>query len=310
MESNISSELVQPVISKKQLKKLKREEHWVKNQDSIKEKWKLKKKLQKVNRKNKKKDTAKDTNIDFKSLQNGVLNKKALKLSRIEEFKLKLENSKQQIIIDCDFNSYMQNKEVQSLCGQIVRCHSVNKSLTIPFHIFLYNVSAMLHDQLMKAGLEFWQGVTCILKDDKQIDFDMFLAQYKIQKEKIIYLTGDSSNEICNITEDQILVIGGIVDRNRHKGLTLTKADELGLNHARLPIGDYINLKVSKILATNHVFEIIGFYQENKYKTEDVWKESFLSIIPKRKFNNTIETNKISLSDEEDEILLLSNTNT
>ena len=56
-------------------------------------------------------------------------------------------------------------------------------------------------------------------------------------------------------------VIGGFVDRNRHKGATHAKALQLGVRTARLPIGDdsaiVLGKEASRVLAVNHVFELM-----------------------------------------------------
>lgn len=70
-------------------------------------------------------------------------------------------------------------------------------------------------------------------------------------------MTADSSNIIDTLDDSKIYIIGGIVDRNRYKHLTLDKANKEGIQHAKLPIGDLIKLKSSTVLTVNHVFEII-----------------------------------------------------
>jgi len=59
----------------------------------------------------------------------------------------------------------------------------------------------------------------------------------------------------------------------------------MGISHVKLPIGDFINLKTSKILVTNHVFSILTYFTKKKGDL----KESFTSIIPKRKMEDDIE---------------------
>jgi hypothetical protein len=76
----------------------------------------------------------------------------------------------------------------------------------------------------------------------------------------------------------KVYIIGGIVDRNRHKGLTARKAAEQDIATARLPIDDYIRMAACRTLTTNHVFEILVRFQE----TRD-WQAAFTAVIPQRK---------------------------
>ena len=51
--------------------------------------------------------------------------------------------------------------------------------------------------------------------------------------EEIVYLTADSENVIDTLDATKVYVIGGIVDRNRYKSLTLDRAKERGIQTAR-----------------------------------------------------------------------------
>ena len=64
----------------------------------------------------------------------------------------------------------------------------------------------------------------------------------KIDKTKLVYLTADSKNEIKELDSEDVYIIGGIVDRNRYTNLALDKADQEGIRHGRLPIGDFMQL--------------------------------------------------------------------
>lgn len=55
-------------------------------------------------------------------------------------------------------------------------------------------------------------------------------------------------------------------------------AVEKGLNHARLPIDDFVKLKTRKVLTIDHVFRILASVCEGK-----TWKEAFLDTLPARK---------------------------
>lgn len=52
-------------------------------------------------------------------------------------------------------------------------------------------------------------------------------------KEKIVYLSADADETLTELKQDELYIIGGIVDRNRYKFLTLDKASRLGIRAAK-----------------------------------------------------------------------------
>lgn len=54
---------------------------------------------------------------------------------------------------------------------------------------------------------------------------EAYLDQFQDQKDSLVYLTADSSNELSELDPNKRYIIGGIVDRNRHKNICFKKAD-------------------------------------------------------------------------------------
>jgi tRNA (guanine9-N1)-methyltransferase len=94
----------------------------------------------------------------------------------------------------------------------------------------------------------------------------------------IVYLTSDSPYTLESLSLNTSYIIGGIVDKNRHKGLCYKRACERGIPTAKLPIGEYMTMQSRSVLAINHVVEIML-----KWLVTGDWGEAFLSVIPKRK---------------------------
>ena len=108
---------------------------------------------------------------------------------------------------------------------------------------------------------------------------------------EVIYLTSDSPNTLTELKPYHTYIIGGIVDKNRHKGLCYKLAldtnkdpstkEKLGgrqIQTAKLPIGEYMHMSSRQVLATNHVMEIMLRWLECKD-----WGEAFMRVMPKRK---------------------------
>ncbi|KAK8055174.1 tRNA (guanine(9)-N1)-methyltransferase [Apiospora rasikravindrae] len=100
----------------------------------------------------------------------------------------------------------------------------------------------------------------------------------------IVYLTADSPYTLDRIEPNTSYVVGGIIDRNRHKGLCYKVARDRKVRTAKLPIGEFMVLLDRHVLATNHVVEIMLRWLE----TGD-WGEAFMKVIPPRKGGSSEE---------------------
>ena len=95
---------------------------------------------------------------------------------------------------------------------------------------------------------------------------------------EIIYLTSDSPHTLASLSPYSTYIIGGLVDKNRHKRICYKKACEADVKTAKLPIGDLMEMSSRFVLTTNHVCEIMVRWLEC-----GDWGEAFTRVIPKRK---------------------------
>ena len=222
---------------------------------------------------------------------------------------------------------YMNWKEVRSLVTQIQYCHGVNKrarrwddgkgdnsnsnsnsnnsnsndndndNVSSNVHLHLCNLPPSdtsntdendIRTRLDKiAGFpEKWEGLSTTHKDINETDFGENIK-------KIVYLTSDSDNVITTLNDDTAYVIGGIVDRNRLKSATLEKAERLGIEHGKLPLGGSGSSGAgSTTLTTNHIFEILGRWTRNGRDWDNAVRETVPQRAEKRKeLNSTSKRN-------------------
>jgi tRNA (guanine9-N1)-methyltransferase len=98
------------------------------------------------------------------------------------------------------------------------------------------------------------------------------------QPPQLVYLSSDSPHTLETLSPYTSYIIGGIVDKNRHKGICYRRAVALGIPTAKLPIGEYMVMQSRTVLAVNHVVEIMLRWLE-----EGDWGTAFERVIPKRK---------------------------
>ena len=198
---------------------------------------------------------------------------------RRERKRLTLEHRKQQesenpeVLIDCDFHDIMKDTEQASIAVQLAHCYStIRKMETRPMRLGLCGVHPDLLERLKKnSGFDQW-GLT--IHENK-------IEQDSRPRDNFIYLTADAEEELAfeKLTSNHVLVIGGFVDRNRHKGLTFKKATELGIKTAKLPLKNFVHLIASQVLTVNHVVDILA----TAYQTGGDWETAVKKVIPERK---------------------------
>lgn len=158
-----------------------------------------------------------------------------------------------------------------------------------PFYLALTSVSGRLKERLntaMSTSLN-WK----IVKSEKHLT-EEFAEQAR--DNKIIYLTADSETVLDELAEGHVYVLGGIVDRNRHKNLCKGEAEKYGLRTARFPIDQYMQLASSQVLTVNQCFDIMLKYAETKS-----WKEAVETVIPKRKVKSECDQEEGKAAEEE-----------
>lgn len=237
-------------ISKRQMKKLIKQKQWEEQRELRKQKRKEKRKRKKLERQCQMESNS-DGN-DRKRVRRDVV------------------HSTLRLIIDCSFDDLMVLKDIKKLHKQIQRCYAENRRALHPVQFYLTSHGGQLKKNMDEndKGWVNWKDIH--IKPEHYSEL--------IKKEDLIYLTSDSPNILKELDESKAYVIGGLVDHNHHKGLTYKQASDYGINHAQLPLGNFVKMNSRKVLAVNHVFEIILEYLE----TRD-WQEAFFTILPQRK---------------------------
>ena len=297
--SNIAQEQSEPPMSKNKLKKLLRDQKWEEGREKRKE-------LRKVKAKEKKerKRAAQNTHAppDFageKRKASAEPDAPAAKKSKTSK-PVQLPVS---FVIDCNFDDLMRDNERTSLASQITRSYSENHKAPFKSHLFVSSFGGLLKqrfDTVLAGHHHNWKGVKFLEGDFKAAASeaaDMMKTDRKgrlagaFQKPEddgdaeatstsgeTVYLTSDSPETLTELRPYSTYIIGGIVDKNRHKGICYKRAMDGGVRTAKLPIGDYMQMTSRFVLATNHVVEIMLRWLE-----VGNWAKALVEVIPQRK---------------------------
>ncbi|GMI91419.1 tRNA modification 10 [Hibiscus trionum] len=191
---------------------------------------------------------------------------RGLKIQKLTQAK----ETGQNIVVDLEFSHLMTHSEIHSLVQQIMYCYAVNGRCSLPAHLWLTGCQGEMGTQLQRIpGFDKW-----IIEKENQ----SYIEAFSERKDDLVYLTADSETVLHELDLTKVYIVGGLVDRNRWKGITMKKAEEQGIHTAKLPIGDYMKMSSSQVLTVNQVIEILLKFLENKD-----WKASFFQVIPQRK---------------------------
>ncbi|KAM0717528.1 hypothetical protein Q7P37_007380 [Cladosporium fusiforme] len=209
------------------------------------------------------------------------------------------------IVLDCDFDELMRDNERISLASQITRCYSDNKNSKFRANLTVSSFGGHLKERfegLLNGVYKSWKGMRFLeedfvqtaekakewMADTRAKPFKGAFAKYADMSEKqimqlkdqgeVVYLSSESDETLTELKPFSTYIVGGLVDKNREKGICHKRATERNVRTAKLPIGEYLEMSSRKVLATNHVNEIMVHWLEC-----GDWGESFMKVMPKRK---------------------------
>ncbi|KAK5790421.1 hypothetical protein VI817_007708 [Penicillium citrinum] len=207
------------------------------------------------------------------------------------------------IIIDCGYDDLMISKERISLSSQLTRVYSDNNRAPWRSNLIFSSFDKLLKERFETAVTchKNWKGIKLIPEDfvhaatmakefmasSRGGQLTGPFAKYpdaKPEDGEVIYLSSDSENTLTELKPYCTYIIGGLVDKNRHKAVCYKNALEKGVKTAKLPISQYIKMSSRAVLTTNHVVDIMLQWLE----TGD-WGEAFMKVLPQRKGGKLLE---------------------
>ena len=291
-----------PPLSKNKLKKLKRDQEWEANRAKRKEKRREKQIEKKQRKRAARQDLAPVAHTDQVLVQRKgqEQNSSGLEKSTRHQY-MQLPVT---VVLDCGFEDLMSDKELKSLGAQVTRCYSDNHKAPFQPHLVISSFGGHLKerfDGLLAGHHRSWKNVKFLEGDFVQAadlakewmkgerggklvgalagkDDSAHASPEQDEAGEVVYLTSDSPDTLTRLRPYSTYIIGGLVDRNRYKGVCYKRALDRGMRTAKLPIGDYMQMASRFVLATNHVAEIMLRWLEL-----GDWGNAFLQVVPKRK---------------------------
>ena len=171
--------------------------------------------------------------------------------------------------IDLDFDALMEAREVSSLVQQLMYAYGANRRAPRPLRYHLCACRGRVAAGLAKiGGSEAWK----VTRHE-----DGYLTAFP-DREAVVYLSSESDEVLGELDGGTTYVIGGLVDHNRHKGVTQARAAAAGVRTARLPLDEHLEMAQRRVLAVNHVFEIL-LHKANGAS----WADAFAKAVPQRR---------------------------
>lgn len=269
VNSNGEAPTEHQTLSKRQRKKLLKQQKWEEERELRKQRRKERKQQRRMQK------------LDHQEEEEGDIPSARKRICR------EVTPSSLRLVVDCSFDNLMQIKDVCKLHKQIQRCYAENRRALHPVQFYLTSLGGQLKQNMDEKdkGWVNWKDITIKTEHYSEV----------VAKEDLVYLTSDSPNVLEELDQNKAYVIGGLVDHNHHKGVTFERAKELGINHAQLPLSSFVKMNSRKVLAVNHVFEIILAYLE-----KGSWQEAFFTILPQRKGAVAVNQDGITIQEKEE----------
>ncbi|KAB7498825.1 tRNA methyltransferase 10-like protein B [Armadillidium nasatum] len=159
----------------------------------------------------------------------------------------------QPLIIDLAFYDHMNEKQATILARQLANCIIQNRLSPEPYNLTLCGVNF----DCKKFQIFSQKIMPNILKSEFPINITSKSYLDLYPKEKLIYLTPYTRNEMRSFDHSAVYILGGIVDHGKEHPLTLAKAKRENIKTVKLPLNKCQNFKGRHALNINLVLKIL-----------------------------------------------------
>ena len=192
------------------------------------------------------------------------------------------------VIIDLGFDDFMTDRQVVSLAQQLGHCHAAAKRA-----IDADGRPALIHCLSSYGGrvetrMQQIHGSSAWPQARHRKTWLDVAAASGYQAEplssadhRLVYLSAEGEETLDAIDVDDIYVIGGLVDRNQHRGLTHRRALAAGVPTARLPLEEHMQMTSDarcRALTVNHCFELLLLRRQGL-----CWQDAIREVLPARR---------------------------
>lgn len=192
------------------------------------------------------------------------------------------------IVIDCGYSDLMTEREAASLGQQLRHCVAANARAPTPALLAWAGVDGATASSVAKVtGADTWpvvrvprltagEGVAAALP--AWTGGDGHPPPAAASPPPTYYLSADAPVELDDapLPTGTTLIVGGLVDRNRHPRAALARAAHLGIPTARLPLR--LALTSSAVLTVDCVVGLLL-----RVGSGEGWGEAAVAAVPKRK---------------------------
>lgn len=161
----------------------------------------------------------------------------------------------QPIVLDCSFDETMADYETISVARQIASIYNANRFNSDPFRLLFCGVS-----QANRGYQHTVKQLHAVIRDPAYF-FNLHSETYQemLPGSRFIYLSPDAPTVMEKFDLNAVYIIGALVSKTHKSSFTYEKALSEGIETVRLPIEQYVTLKlgVKKVLSFQGVFKIL-----------------------------------------------------
>lgn len=220
-----------------------------------------KRKRQRDRRRDQRRKTMADMGEEERSafVQKEKEEKKKAQAALEEKLKKGKINGLCKVILDCDFEVFMNDKENKSLISQLKFMYSDMKKSLGPAKLTITSYAGRLKELVEYHNIFNWH----VNWEEKSLT--ELIKGGDLNPADLVYLSPDVDSSICQFDSTKTYIIGGLVDGTVKKDATKSKAEMLGIEARKLDLKSFKgNSSFRNCLNVNDVFGIVISSINNK----------------------------------------------